>query len=96
MSDSEQTPGKPLFPEEPPMTRARRLRAECEAGFHPLPKQETDYYGCAPTITTGKIVASGISQSIVPWIWRQPQSPPNLWRRFWAWALLGWHYEKIE
>jgi len=28
--------------------------------------------------------------------WRQPPGRPNPWRRFWAWALLGVTWEKME
>ena len=45
-----------------------------------------------------------------PWAWQPPPMPrapcwmlrtvaderPNAWRRFWAWALLGRRWERIE
>jgi hypothetical protein len=35
--------------------------------------------------------------AVSPWSnpghWRLPSQPPNLWRRFWIWLLLGWRWE---
>jgi hypothetical protein len=36
--------------------------------------------------------------AISPWSnpghWKLPEQPPNWWRRWWAWALLGWRWER--
>jgi hypothetical protein len=46
-------------------------------------------------IRAGTITVGAVSPWSNPGHWLLPQQPPNLWRRFWTWALLGWRWERL-
>jgi hypothetical protein len=45
-----------------------------------------------------EIKAGTVVGAVSPWSnpghWLLPQQPPNRWRRFWTWALLGWTWQR--
>jgi hypothetical protein len=47
-------------------------------------------------ISADKITMVG---AVSPWSnpghWLLPSQPPNRWRRWWTWALLGWKWERL-
>jgi hypothetical protein len=38
--------------------------------------------------------------AVSPWSnpghWQLPDQPPNRWRRFWTWLLLGWTWKRVD
>jgi hypothetical protein len=48
----------------------------------------------ADRITSGIIIADSVTGIRSAGYWVLPDKRPNWWRRFWAWALLGWKWKQ--